>query len=299
MVINYIPLFTDCFFIFHIYIKNKIQYGGFRFRDIITQENLDKHIGKEVEIISLWGEHAKNELDKLTANTVGPGNHDMAHTWRYLTEEGRRYRYIDLINFTGILQEADPDDVDHRDNLAEIRYPHLIPDPIATVHIPTNLHEYFHGPRVPGTGGLTYPNLLYLIKLKKPEDRLSDAIRAKFEVPPRRYHDIFTADNISRIKRRNIFNPELETRRFINSPAPTSPPMRWSRRRKTKKKDSGKRRFTVTKDSVKYPSPLQRNPFPPDPLSRDANLYMDLLRGEESEKIYLTPDILELLRRSI
>ena len=85
-------------------MKNKIQYGGFRFRDIITQENLDKHIGKEVEIISLWGEHAKNELDKLTANTVGPGNHDMAHTWRYLTEEGRRYRYIDLINFREVMR---------------------------------------------------------------------------------------------------------------------------------------------------------------------------------------------------
>ena len=268
-------------------MKNKIQYGGFRFRDIITQENLDKHIGKEVEIISLWSEHAKNELDKKTAITQD--GFDWAEWRRNLTDNeaigtGENNRYRDLINYKGRLAV----DRYHRNNLAEIFYPHLLrsdaPHPAVTVPIPTNLHEYFHAKRVVSLRDIayTYPYLLYLIRLKKPEDILSDAIRAKFELPLSERMplpsapDIFTADNLSRIKRRNIFNPELETRRFINA-------------RKTKKKDSGKkRRFTVTKDSVKYPTNL-----------RNSNLYMDLLRGKESEKIYLTPDILELLRRSI
>ena len=266
----------------------KKQYGGFRFRDIITQENLDKHIGKEVEIISLWSEHAKNELDKKTAITQD--GFDWAEWRRNLTDNeatgtGENNRYRDLINYTGRLAV----DRYHRDNLADIFYPHLVrgeaPHPAVTVPIPTNLHEYFHAKRVGSLLDMayTYPYLLYLIRLKKPEDILSDAIRAKFALPPRRYPDIFTADNLSRIKRRNIFNPELETRRFINS-------------RKTKKKDSGKkRRFTVTKDSVKYPPYLRTsNLYIEPPLS-----YIDLLRGKEREKIYLSPDILEILRRSI
>jgi len=317
--------------------KNKInQFGGVRFRDIITMENKDQHMGKEVELISIFD--ANTDFDKYFRLNYGslfpPGSaleeamglpgvvdkilHRYNHHIKYSTDLSGITKLSELVGYSGKLL-SDPL---NRPEVVVVDYIHL-----------TDIYDYL-GPAIgagwreilipPNLCSLKKPaedtNIFYLLQLKRNEphfdarERRMSSIRSRPALGdrPSDRTDFFTSENFSKLGKsaikRNVFNPTMETDRFIRRIVDES--NKSKRRNRCMKKYSRKPKYEQYLSSLEY-IPGNSNPIQPSSPGtrrftvkkqnklRDANLSVTPQKsflGSPSKEIGLNQDILQLLR---
>jgi hypothetical protein len=307
--------------------KKKIkQFGGVRFIDIITMENKDQHIGKEVELVSIFDSYMDvDKLFKLNRDEIWQSNWGPSVMKRYYNHRITHDRDVsgesnlsELVGYSGKLLS------DHwfRDNIVVVDYihlnralldlnPHIVDDSgQREILIPDNLCSLTN--RSGGAGD----NIFYLLQLKRNEPHF-DAL-ARLRSPCRLptsgdrttdRTDFFTSENFAKLGKsaikRNVFNPTMETDRFIRRIVDES--NKSKRRNRCMGKYSRKPEHELFVPSLDIPISSKPSPAPgtrrftvkKQNKFRDANLSMtppQSWSGFQPKEIALNQDILQLLR---
>jgi len=308
--------------------KQKNQSGGVRFRDIITMENKDQHMGKEVELISIFDSYMDaDKLLKLNHPNIPSGDGSTAEGLRYYynhhirhdTDLSGKTKLAKLVGYSGKLL-SDPLT---RPNVVVVDYIHLT-DIYAVLHNP-------HGIEESGWREILLPdnlcsltnrsrgmsdNIFYLLQLKRNEPHFDALGRRRLQ---RRWvtsgdrttdrTDFFTSENFAKLGKSAIkrypFNPTMETDRFIRRIVDES--NKSKRRNRCMGKYSRKPEHELFVPSLDIPISSKPSPNPgtrrftvkKQNKFRDANLSMtppQSWSGFQPKEIALNQDILQLLR---
>ena len=130
--------------------KKRNQRGGVRFSDIITVENRERFIGKEIEIVRL-NNFLPNETDFTGIESIN-----------------------NLMNLRGYIKEPTDDILDYftGTGVLEVTYPNLnlrdSGNNLIILHIPDNLKDFMEDVKYLDRTDIEYLGINYYVKLKRP-----------------------------------------------------------------------------------------------------------------------------------